>query len=68
MPKTQWQVEKIADGRHYYARRTRDSVIVRVEREGDTTQYAEMEYPRAFGCDVSIAQAAVEVKDKDIKP
>ena len=68
MPKQKWHVEKVMDGRHYYARRTRDEIIVRVEREGDTSQYAEMGYPKMFGCDTAISQAAVEVKDKDIKP
>lgn len=68
MAKVKWQVDKVVNGRRYYARRTRDSVIVRVEREGDTTQFAEMEYPRMLGCDVSISQAALEVKDEDIKP
>jgi len=65
---TKWQYEEVIGKRRVYARMSRSEVIVRIENDGDTTKYAEYGYPKAFGLSASAHQAALEVRDEDIKP
>lgn len=66
--KVRWALEEVIGKRRYYARATRSEIVVRVENDGDTTKYAEMGYPKLFGLGASIRQAALEVRDKEIRP
>jgi hypothetical protein len=65
--KVKWQLERVIGKRRVYARRTREEIIVRVENDGDTTKYAEMGYPKILGLETSAAQAALEVRDDEIR-
>ncbi len=62
-----WQFEKVIGKRHVYARRSRSEIVVRVENEGDTTKFAEYGYPKILGLEASAHQAAVEVRDEEIR-
>ena len=65
--KVKWQYEAVIGKRRVYARASRSEIIVRVENEGDTTKYAEMGYPKMFGLVASAEQAALEVRDEEIR-
>lgn len=67
MTKITWQYKTVIKDRQVYARKTRSEIIVRVEKVGDTTKFAEYVYPKIFGLFVAAEQAALEVPDKDIK-
>lgn len=67
MAKERWTYEEVIGKRKVYARRTISEIIVRVENVGDTTKYAEMGYPKVFGLAASAHQAALEVRDEDIR-
>lgn len=66
--KVKWALESVIGKRRVYARATRSEIIVRVENDGDTTKYAEMGYPKLFGLVTAAHQAALEVRDEDIRP
>lgn len=66
--KQKWQYRELIGKRRVYARMSRSEVIVRVENDGDTTKYAEYGYPKVFGLAAAAHQAALEVRDEDIKP
>jgi hypothetical protein len=68
MSKVRWQYTETIGKRKVYARSTRSEIIVRVENDGDTTKYAEYGYPKVFGVVASAHQAALEVRDEDIRP
>lgn len=67
MTKARWQYEEVIGKRKVYARTSRSEIIVRVENVGDTTKYAEYGYPKTFGLVTSAHQAALEVRDEDIR-
>ena len=67
MSKVKWQYEKVIGKRRVYARTGRSEIIVRIENDGDTTKYAEYGYPKIFGLVTSAHQAALEVRDEDIR-
>lgn len=66
--KIKWSYEEVIGKRHVYARATRTEIVVRVENEGDKTKYAEYGYPKMLGLAASAHQAALEVRDEEIKP
>ena len=68
MTVTKWQYDEVIGERHVYARFSRSEIVVRVEKVGDTTKYAEYGYPKAFGLSTAAHQAALEVRDEDIRP
>ena len=68
MKKVRWLWEETIGNRKVYARNTRSEIIVRVEKDGDTTQYAEWGYPKVMGVISAARLAAVEVPDEDIRP
>lgn len=65
--KQKWQAEEVINGLRCYARTTRSEIIVRVERDGDTTKYAEWGMPKMLGLHDAIRTAALQTRDKDIK-
>jgi hypothetical protein len=67
MTKPRWNYEEVIGGRRVYARMGRAEIVVRVERDGDTTQYAEWGYPKVLGVILAAKQAAAEVPDEDIR-
>jgi len=66
--KIRWQYEKIIGDRVYYARNSRSEIIVRCEKVGDNTKYAEYGYPKILGILVAVEQAHLEIPDEAIKP
>ena len=68
MGKIRWAYEEVIGKRKVYARASRSEIIVRVENVGDTTKYAEYGYPKLLGIVASAHQAALEVRDEDIRP
>ena len=66
MSKIRWQYEKVIGNRRVYSRMDRSEIIVRVERIGNTTEYAERGYPKILGLILGAEQAAIEVPDEDI--
>lgn len=68
MSKVKWQYEEVIGKRRVYARMTRSEIVVRIENDGDMTKFAEYGYPKIFGLAASAHQAALEVRDEDIKP
>lgn len=68
MAKVKWAYTDKIGNRRVYARSTRSEIIVRVENDGDTGKYAEYGYSKAFGLIAAAHQAALEVRDEDIRP
>jgi hypothetical protein len=65
--KQKWQSEKVIGKFHVYARASRSEIIVRVENDGDTSKYAEWGYPKVFGLEASMHQAALDTNPSDIR-
>ena len=65
--KEKWQAEEVIGRDRVYARSTRSEIIVRVEKDGDTTKFAEWGMPKAFGLNAAMHQAAIQTTDADIK-
>lgn len=68
MKKIRWQWEEKIGDRRVYARTSRAEIVVRIEKDGDTTKYAEWGYPKIMGVVSAARLAAVEVPDEDIRP
>jgi len=67
MAKEKWQAEEVIDGKRCYARTSRSEIIVRVEKDGDTSKYAEWGMPKVLGLSAAMAQAASQTRPKDIR-
>lgn len=66
--KIKWQAEEVIGDKRVYARSSRSEIIVRVEKDGDTTKYAEWGMPKILGLAAAMDQAALQTSDEDIKP
>ncbi len=51
-----------------YSRFGRSSIIVRVEKDGDTSKYAEWDMPKSLGLDAAMHQAALQTNEMDLQP
>jgi len=65
--KTKWQYDQVIGERRVYARMSRLEIVVRVEKVGDTTKYAEYGYPKSMGLHLAATQAALEIRDSEIR-
>jgi hypothetical protein len=67
MKKVKWPFERIIGDRHVYARRTRSEIVVRIQKEGDTSKYAEWGMPWILGIEGAMSQANSQTRDEDIR-
>jgi hypothetical protein len=68
MAKEKWQAQQVIGKHQVYARKTRSEIIVRVEKIGDVTKFAEWGMPKMFGLDAAMHQAAIQTTDADLRP
>jgi hypothetical protein len=68
MVKQRWQAEEVIGDKRVYARMSRSEIIVRVEKDGDTTKYAEWGMPKVLGLGPAMHQAAIQTDDEQIRP
>ena len=68
MGKQKWQAEKAIGEYRVYARTSRSEIVVRVEKDGDTTKYAEWGMPKFLGLEAAMAQGAAQTRPDDILP
>lgn len=66
--KVRWVAVEVIGQYRVYARPGRGEIIMRVEKDGDTTKYAEWGMPKLLGLAASMAQAAIQTKLEDLRP
>ena len=65
--KIRWQAEEVIGKYRCYARSLRSEIVVRVEKDGDTSKYAEWGMPKMMGLAAAMHQAALQTTDDQIK-
>lgn len=78
MKKEHWQAEKLIRCEQsvgelpiefrVYARKSRSEIVVRVEKNGDTSRYAEWGMPKFMGIEAAMHQAALQTNENDLRP
>jgi hypothetical protein len=64
---TKWDSIEFLHGYKVYGKVTRTEIIVRVEKDGDTTKYAEWGMPKILGLKAAMDQAAIQTTDDQIR-
>lgn len=72
MKKIRWQAEKVIDTEigplRCYARMSRSEIVVRIEKDGDTSAFAEWGMPKCMGLTAAMHQAAIQTDAETIRP
>lgn len=62
-----WQAEEVIGKHRVYARATHSEIVVRVEKDGDTTRFTEWGMPKIFGLSAAMHQAAIQTTEEDFE-
>ena len=65
--KPRWQASTVIGEYRAYARNSRQEIIVRIEKVGDDTKYAEWGMPKYMGLNSAMSQAVTQTRPEDIK-